>query len=133
MPLVGRDWTQSGVTRLFSAIKVPSSRLILVLVVSLSRKSRLSFRCLQFWGESFFFLRLLHFIRFIKLLGNCVLLSDIFASDDIATTVADLVGALQENGYEVMFLSARAISQAYLTRQFLLNLKQVSKCSYLII
>jgi len=50
MPLVGRDWTQSGVTRLFSAIK--------------------------------------------------------------------------ENGYEVMFLSARAISQAYLTRQFLLNLKQ---------
>ncbi|KAG0590864.1 hypothetical protein KC19_1G132000 [Ceratodon purpureus] len=57
MPLVGRDWTQSGVTRLFSAIK--------------------------------------------------------------------------ENGYEVMFLSARAISQAYLTRQFLLNLKQVSKCSFL--
>ncbi|XP_024380614.1 phosphatidate phosphatase PAH1 isoform X1 [Physcomitrium patens] len=50
MPLVGRDWTQSGVTRLFSAIK--------------------------------------------------------------------------ENGYEVMFLSARAISQAYLTRQFLVNLKQ---------
>ncbi|KAG0574483.1 hypothetical protein KC19_VG265400 [Ceratodon purpureus] len=50
MPLMGRDWTQSGVTRLFSAIK--------------------------------------------------------------------------ENGYEVMFLSARAISQAYLTRQFLFNLKQ---------
>lgn len=24
MPLVGRDWTQSGVTRLFSAIKVLS-------------------------------------------------------------------------------------------------------------
>ncbi|KAH7430479.1 hypothetical protein KP509_08G000300 [Ceratopteris richardii] len=50
MPLVGRDWSQSGVTRLFSAIK--------------------------------------------------------------------------ENGYEVLFLSARAISQAYLTRQFLINLKQ---------
>ncbi|KAI5073796.1 hypothetical protein GOP47_0011809 [Adiantum capillus-veneris] len=50
MPLVGRDWSQSGVTRLFSSIK--------------------------------------------------------------------------ENGYEVLFLSARAISQAYLTRQFLINLKQ---------
>ncbi|XP_024543583.1 phosphatidate phosphatase PAH1 isoform X2 [Selaginella moellendorffii] len=50
MPLVGRDWTQTGVTRLFSAIK--------------------------------------------------------------------------DNGYELIFLSARAISQAYLTRQFLVNLKQ---------
>lgn len=50
MPLVGRDWSQYGVTRLFSAIK--------------------------------------------------------------------------DNGYEVLFLSARAISQAYLTRRFLLNLKQ---------
>ncbi|BBN06508.1 phosphatidate phosphatase LPIN [Marchantia polymorpha subsp. ruderalis] len=50
MPLVGRDWTQSGVARLFSAIK--------------------------------------------------------------------------KNGYELMFLSARAISQAYLTRQFLENIRQ---------
>lgn len=50
MPLVGRDWSQYGVTRLFSAIK--------------------------------------------------------------------------DNGFEVLFLSARAISQAYLTRRFLLNLKQ---------
>ncbi|KAJ7551756.1 hypothetical protein O6H91_06G027200 [Diphasiastrum complanatum] len=50
MPLVGKDWTQTGVTRLFTAIK--------------------------------------------------------------------------DNGYQLMFLSARAISQAYLTRQFLLNLKQ---------
>ncbi|KAJ7523931.1 hypothetical protein O6H91_18G068900 [Diphasiastrum complanatum] len=50
MPLVGKDWTQTGVTRLFSAIK--------------------------------------------------------------------------DNGYELMFLSARAITQAYITRQFLLNLKQ---------
>lgn len=50
MPLVGRDWSQYGVTRLFSAIK--------------------------------------------------------------------------DNGFEILFLSARAISQAYLTRRFLLNLKQ---------
>ncbi|CAK9872843.1 unnamed protein product [Sphagnum jensenii] len=50
MPLVGKDWTQLGVTRLFSAIK--------------------------------------------------------------------------ENGYELLFLSARAISQAYVTRQFLINVKQ---------
>ncbi|XP_048127104.1 phosphatidate phosphatase PAH1 [Rhodamnia argentea] len=53
MPLVGRDWTQSGVARLFSAIK--------------------------------------------------------------------------ENGYQLLFLSARAIVQAYLTRSFLLNLKQDGK------
>lgn len=31
----------------------------------------------------------------------------------------------QENGYQLLFLSARAISQAGLTRQFLFNLKQV--------
>lgn len=53
MPLVGRDWTQSGVARLFSAIK--------------------------------------------------------------------------ENGYQLLFLSARAIVQAYLTRSFLVNLKQDGK------
>ncbi|XP_057471600.1 phosphatidate phosphatase PAH1-like [Actinidia eriantha] len=53
MPLVGRDWTQSGVARLFSAIK--------------------------------------------------------------------------ENGYQLLFLSARAIVQAYLTRSFLLNLEQDGK------
>lgn len=53
MPLVGKDWTQSGVTRLFSAIK--------------------------------------------------------------------------ENGYQLLFLSARAIVQAYLTRSFLLNVKQDGK------
>ena len=34
---------------------------------------------------------------------------------------------LQENGYQLLFLSARAISQAYHTRQFLFNLKQVLK------
>ena len=32
---------------------------------------------------------------------------------------------LQENGYHMLFLSARSISQAYHTRQFLFNLKQV--------
>ncbi|KAH1190183.1 Phosphatidate phosphatase PAH2 [Glycine max] len=34
---------------------------------------------------------------------------------------------LQENGYQLLFLSARSISQAYITRQFLLNLKQDGK------
>jgi hypothetical protein len=33
---------------------------------------------------------------------------------------------LQENGYELLFLSARAISQADLTRQFLFSVKQVT-------
>lgn len=35
------------------------------------------------------------------------------------------ISHLQENGYKLLFLSARSISQAYITRQFLLNLKQV--------
>lgn len=43
------------------------------------------------------------------------------------TGVAHLYSAIQENGYQLLFLSARAISQAYLTRQFLFNLKQDGK------
>lgn len=43
------------------------------------------------------------------------------------TGVAHLFSAIKENGYQLLFLSARAISQAYLTRQFLLNLKQDGK------
>ncbi|KAK1264832.1 hypothetical protein QJS04_geneDACA017900 [Acorus gramineus] len=38
--------------------------------------------------------------------------------------VARLFSAIKENGYQLLFLSARAIVQAYLTRSFLLNLKQ---------
>ncbi|XP_047330510.1 phosphatidate phosphatase PAH1-like [Impatiens glandulifera] len=38
--------------------------------------------------------------------------------------VATLFTAIKENGYQLLFLSARAIVQAYLTRSFLLNLKQ---------
>ncbi|KAH7297530.1 hypothetical protein KP509_25G000600 [Ceratopteris richardii] len=41
--------------------------------------------------------------------------------------VTGLFSAIKENGYEVLFLSARAISQAYLTRQFLVNLEQNGK------
>lgn len=41
--------------------------------------------------------------------------------------VAHLFSAIKENGYQLLFLSARAISQAYITRQFLLNLKQDGK------
>uniref|UniRef100_A0A1D1XMY3 phosphatidate phosphatase n=1 Tax=Anthurium amnicola TaxID=1678845 RepID=A0A1D1XMY3_9ARAE len=41
--------------------------------------------------------------------------------------VAHLFSAIKENGYQLLFLSARAISQAYLTRQFLFNLKQDGK------
>lgn len=37
---------------------------------------------------------------------------------------------MQENGYELLFLSARAISQAYVTRQFLINVKQVNYYSF---
>ncbi|XP_058109877.1 phosphatidate phosphatase PAH1 isoform X2 [Magnolia sinica] len=39
--------------------------------------------------------------------------------------VARLFSAIKENGYQLLFLSARAIVQAYLTRSFLLNLKQI--------
>ncbi|KAJ8899918.1 hypothetical protein K2173_019622 [Erythroxylum novogranatense] len=38
--------------------------------------------------------------------------------------VAKLFSAIKENGYQLLFLSARAIVQAYLTRSFLFNLKQ---------
>uniref|UniRef100_A0A0A0L0S5 phosphatidate phosphatase n=3 Tax=Cucumis sativus TaxID=3659 RepID=A0A0A0L0S5_CUCSA len=38
--------------------------------------------------------------------------------------VARLFSAIKDNGYQLLFLSARAIVQAYLTRSFLLNLKQ---------
>ncbi|XAR64062.1 Phosphatidate phosphatase [Bertholletia excelsa] len=43
------------------------------------------------------------------------------------TGVVPLFSAIKENGYQMLFLSARAISQAYLTRQFLFNLKQDGK------
>uniref|UniRef100_A0A453I2I6 phosphatidate phosphatase n=2 Tax=Aegilops tauschii subsp. strangulata TaxID=200361 RepID=A0A453I2I6_AEGTS len=43
--------------------------------------------------------------------------------------VAHLFSAIKENGYHLLFLSARSISQAHLTRQFLFNLKQVLKIS----
>ncbi|KAB5553021.1 hypothetical protein DKX38_010332 [Salix brachista] len=40
--------------------------------------------------------------------------------------VAKLFCAIKENGYQLLFLSARAIVQAYLTKSFLFNLKQIS-------
>ncbi|KAL2537987.1 uncharacterized protein Fot_19389 [Forsythia ovata] len=43
------------------------------------------------------------------------------------TGVAHLFSAIEENGYQFLFLSARSISQAYNTRQFLFNLKQNGK------
>ncbi|XP_056177138.1 phosphatidate phosphatase PAH2-like isoform X2 [Syzygium oleosum] len=41
--------------------------------------------------------------------------------------VAHLFSAIKENGYQLLFLSARAISQAYHTRRFLFNIKQDGK------
>ncbi|KAK6938697.1 Lipin, N-terminal [Dillenia turbinata] len=43
------------------------------------------------------------------------------------TGVAHLFSAIKDNGYQLLFLSARAISQAYHTRQFLFSLKQDGK------
>lgn len=43
------------------------------------------------------------------------------------TGVTNLFSAIKENGYQMLFLSARSISQAYHTRQFLFNLKQDGK------
>lgn len=43
------------------------------------------------------------------------------------TGVAHLFSEIKENGYQLLFLSARAISQAYHTRQFLSNLNQDGK------
>ncbi|GAA0177457.1 hypothetical protein LIER_29696 [Lithospermum erythrorhizon] len=44
------------------------------------------------------------------------------------TGVTHLFTAIKENGYQLLFLSARAISQAYLTRRFLFNIMQDGKC-----
>jgi len=41
--------------------------------------------------------------------------------------VAHLFSAIKENGYQLLFLSARAISQAHITRRFLFSLKQDGK------
>ncbi|CAM8939116.1 unnamed protein product [Rhodiola kirilowii] len=41
--------------------------------------------------------------------------------------VTHLFSAIKENGYQLLFLSARSISQSHLTRQFLFNLKQDGK------
>ncbi|XP_077213369.1 phosphatidate phosphatase PAH2-like isoform X2 [Tasmannia lanceolata] len=43
------------------------------------------------------------------------------------TGVAHLFSAIKENGFQLLFLSARAIAQANLTRHFLFNLKQDGK------
>ncbi|GER35921.1 phosphatidate phosphatase LPIN3 [Striga asiatica] len=43
------------------------------------------------------------------------------------TGVAHLFSAIKENGYQLLFLSARSIAQSFLTRQFLLNIKQDGK------
>ncbi|XP_028768511.1 phosphatidate phosphatase PAH2-like [Neltuma alba] len=43
------------------------------------------------------------------------------------TGVTHLFSAIKENGYKILFLSARSISQACQTRQFLVNLKQDGK------
>ncbi|XP_076925470.1 phosphatidate phosphatase PAH2-like isoform X1 [Bidens hawaiensis] len=41
--------------------------------------------------------------------------------------VTHLFSAIKENGYQMLYLSARAVSQASITRQFLFNLKQDGK------
>ncbi|CAH9054053.1 unnamed protein product [Cuscuta europaea] len=43
------------------------------------------------------------------------------------TGVAHLFSAIKDNGFQLLFLSARSISQAYVTRQFLINLMQDGK------
>ncbi|EFH42300.1 hypothetical protein ARALYDRAFT_918571 [Arabidopsis lyrata subsp. lyrata] len=43
------------------------------------------------------------------------------------TFCCTLLWIFQENGYQLLFQSARAIVQAYLTRSFLNNLKQDGK------
>ena len=51
---------------------------------------------------------------FARMARSCVIINNYW-----------ILHVLQENGYQLLFLSARAIVQAYLTRSFLLNLKQV--------
>lgn len=51
----------------------------------------------------------------------------LFGRDWTQSGVARLFSAIKENGYQLLFLSARAIVQAYLTKSFLCNIKQDGK------
>ena len=66
---------------------------------------------------------------FLSPLCVCLFLKKTLSSNNIVVHSSRffflLFHVLQENGYRLLFLSARAISQAYRTRQFLFNLKQV--------
>jgi phosphatidate phosphatase PAH1 len=59
------------------------------------------------------------------LLKPSFLIQQLVSEAHMLEVISDVVW-LQENGYELLFLSARAISQADLTRQFLFNVKQVT-------
>ncbi|KAA0061976.1 proteasome subunit beta type-3-like [Cucumis melo var. makuwa] len=76
-----------------------------------------------------------HFaVKALIQLANHTFLSDVLGQfmpfvgmDWSQTGVTNLFSAIKENGYQLLFLSARSISQAYHTRQFLFNLKQDGK------
>ncbi|CAJ1968402.1 unnamed protein product [Sphenostylis stenocarpa] len=98
MPLVGKDWTQSGVARLFCAIKKELSLPPLSLGLEISQQMSL----------------------------RPGLISFVQSTSIVDRKASDYMHGVMENGYQLLFLSARAIVQAYLTRNFLLNLKQVA-------
>ncbi|CAK9177000.1 unnamed protein product [Ilex paraguariensis] len=144
MPLVGRDWSQTGVTHLFSAIKENGYQLLFLSARAISQ----AYHTRQFlfnltqdgkvlpdgpvvispdglfpslfredYVPSLFILRSDVLGQFMPLVGR----------DWSQTGVTHLFSAIKENGYQLLFLSARAISQAYHTRQFLFNLTQDGK------
>lgn len=41
--------------------------------------------------------------------------------------IAEFYNAIQENGYQFIYLSARAIGQSQITRRFLKNVKQYNR------
>jgi phosphatidate phosphatase LPIN len=63
---------------------------------------------------------------FLQLINSLYIFNLYPVSMDL-TLCFTLLWIFQENGYQLLFLSARAIVQAYLTRNFLNNLKQDGK------
>ena len=77
----------------------------------------------------FYFFLFAHFGLFLEKKECIQFLYVTISSNNIVVYRSDyfsiLFHVLQENGYQLLFLSARAISQAYHTRRFLFNIKQV--------
>ncbi|MCD7464036.1 hypothetical protein HAX54_051955 [Datura stramonium] len=130
MPLVGKDWTHFGTARLFSAIKRLSQSIF-------SKARDAVFLTYYPVGGGYSWCsegqRLSRLCRLVASspLAPLERLFDFAAPRWRMAAEPRLTSPRRqrrkENGYQLLFLSARAIVQAYLTKSFLFNLKQDGK------